>query len=167
MCCDDSGTFDSSTVLLRQISAVCIVARFSMLHNWSNWFVAQEMLSPDASWVSSYSALCRGNASYLHHNYKCQRKFGYRQTWPLKTNTCTQNKCTQKCGDTTATRLSCNACVSTFRGNLVCGCGCVCLHVTQHFFLISQIGPGFCRRQRKQREGCCSVLCCVILARHT
>lgn len=81
----------------------------------------------------------------------------------------THNKSTQKNTPTPrpqgdpAEHASAYLCVLVLKGERVCVCGCERLHVTQQFFLISQIGPGLCLRRRRQREGWCSALLCAVV----
>lgn len=136
-----------------------------MLQNWSDWFLVQEVQTLDAPWISSYSADCRG----MHHtliitaNVRGSLATGSRglsRHTNIHTRTITHT-CTQKHATSTATRLSCK-CICMHI--CVCVCYkvslCVDVYLLLSIFLISQIGPGFCLRRRKQREGWCAALCC-------
>lgn len=109
-----------------ELSTVSMMVQLSRVHNSSagyyhwrccvrSWcFLSQRLLNR-----------LQGNASYLDHNCKCQRKFGYGQAWPFKTHT--QQEHPEKHPNATSTRWSCRARFCIF----VCSCvkrwTCVCV----------------------------------------
>ncbi len=117
--------------------------------------------SPDASWVSSYSADC----GEMHHtliitaNVRGSLAAGRhglsgRAQERVKTPKHHRHKVILSW-----IYMHICLCVCVLEGEFACWCEC--LHITQLFFLISQIGPGCCLGQKRQREGV--VFCAVLL----